>query len=108
MPYAARQAGWPPQQAAFRRRKENSISAVRSRFRSWSRTGRGARLVLVEREVAELCSAAFRFNDGVVLILSAMPVADAERLVLVIEFCVGLLRVPRLDQGRRVVDPHID
>lgn len=37
-----------------------------------------------------------------------MPVADPQRLVLIVELRVRLLRVPRLDQGRRIVNPHVD
>ena len=56
---------------------------------------------------SELRAAVFRLHDGVVLVLAAVPVADAQALVRIAQLHVRLLHVPRLGQRRRIVDPDI-
>src|SRR5262249_5564443 len=64
--------------------------------------------LLLKGEVGELRAAFASFDDGVVRVLVADPVADAYRLVVVGHLLVRLLRVPRLRQVHRIVDPDVD
>jgi pimeloyl-ACP methyl ester carboxylesterase len=56
-----------------------------------------ARVVLIgEREVGEIRAPFLGLDDVVVLVLEAMPIVDAEQLVVVRKFLVVLADVPRL------------
>src|SRR5262249_21298499 len=64
-------------------------------------------LFLSERKAPELSRALLSLIDGVVLILTTVPIANPQALVRVVEFDVRLMRIPRLLKGRRIVDPNI-
>ena len=64
-------------------------------------------VTLRERQIRNCGRAVLRLEHGVVLILAAVPVADAQVLVRIVQLHVRLLRVPRLGQRRRIVDPDV-
>src|SRR5215203_7556720 len=67
-----------------------------------------ASVVLVrEREIAELRRAVLGLDDRVVLVLAAIPVMNAQALVVVRQLQIGVFRVPRLRERRRIVDPDV-
>src|SRR5437016_5960127 len=71
-----------------------------TRSRSWI-------LLPGECETPKLGRAFLRLVDTVVLVLSAVPVTDAQVLVRIGQLHIGLLRVPRFLERGWIVDPHV-